>query len=392
MSPLLRPARLLALVALAVCLLAPACSGDGGDDAAAPPPSDAGPIDGSDGGSGATTATSGTTPLPGCSTADWSLDRRIRNLVFASLSAGSRAELDTAVADEVGGVFVTSAAVPLVSSGELTSVTGALDLPPLVSIDEEGGRVQRLRDVLPRLPSAQAMAEQMSPEQIQAEMADYGASLHELGITMDSAPVVDVTTPITSDAIGDRSFGSSPEQVTADAGAFARGLLDAGVLPTLKHFPGQGSAAGDSHEQLVTTVPLAELGPHLEPYRQLLAELPRTAVMVGHLRVPGLTGDEPATVSRAAITGLLRDELGFDGLVLTDDLGGMEGILAEHPTPEAAALAVEAGADMPLVPIGSVDAVVASITDAVATGALPESQITRSSDRVLQARSGADCG
>jgi beta-N-acetylhexosaminidase len=114
--------------------------------------------------------------------------------------------------------------------------------------------------------------------------------------------------------------------------------------------------------------------------------------MVGHVRVPGLTGDEPASISRAAVTGLLRGDLGFDGLVLTDDLGAMRAIRDEVPASIAAARAVAAGVDMPLVPVTALEAVVDAVTSAVANSEVTESQVTASSNRVLRARVGASCG
>ncbi len=126
-----------------------------------------------------------------------------------------------------------------------------------------------------------------------------------LGVTIDFAPVVDVTTESDDEVIGDRSFGSDPAQVTEFAGAYAQGLRDAGLLPVLKHFPGHGHASGDSHQGGVVTPPLADLQANdLVPYRTLTTQAP-VAVMVGHMQVPGLTGSDPASLSPAAY-GLLR--------------------------------------------------------------------------------------
>ncbi len=121
-------------------------------------------------------------------------------------------------------------------------------------------------------------------------------------ITVDFAPVVDVTSDADDTVIGDRSFGDDPAKVTDYAGAYARGLRDAGVLPVLKHFPGHGHGSGDSHTAgAVTTPPLAELQNNdLVPYRTLTTQ-PPVAVMVGHLEVPGLTGADPASLSPAGV-------------------------------------------------------------------------------------------
>jgi len=328
--------------------------------------------------------------VPACSTAGWGSDAQIASLLFVSLSQSSVGELEWALEAQVGGVFIGTGAVPLVTSGQVAAATGAVARPPLVAIDEEGGRVQRLAGHLGALPSAREMGRTMSPDAVRGLAREHGAKLGELGITVVFAPVVDVTDAPAATVIGDRSFGASADVVTSHGGAFALGLTDSGLVPTLKHFPGHGRGSGDSHYELVFTPPLGEMGPDLAPYRDLLSVVPGVAVMVGHLRVPGLD-DEPATTSHAAITGLLRGELGFDGLVVTDDLGGMVGIRQLYSVPDASVRAVMAGADMVLVPVGEMGQVTAALQAAVADGRLPHDQLQASADRVLRARSGAAC-
>ena len=170
-----------------------------------------------------------------------------------------------------------------------------------------------------------------------------------LGVDIDFAPVVDVSGATTGGVIGDRAYGADPTSVAAYAGAFAAGLRQAGILPTLKHFPGHGRAVGDSHEELATAPPLAELEQlDLVPYRELLDDGP-SAVMVGHLDVAGLTEPGlPASLSPATYA-LLRDQLGFTGLVVTDELGGMAAVSSRFSAPEAVVRAIAAGADLALV-------------------------------------------
>lgn len=321
-----------------------------------------------------------------CTTAHWPLDDRVRSLIFATLATGQPAEIRDALGERVGGLFVSSAAAPAVDDGTLLATIEGAERTPLVAIDEEGGRVQQL--AMAPLPSAREMGASMSSEEIRATAARHGDAMRSLGITIDFAPVVDVSDTPDGHVIGDRSFSATPDGVTEAAGAFARGLADAGVVPTFKHFPGHGRASGDSHNELVTTPHIDDMDGDLAPYRELTAEMPDAAVMTGHLRVPGLTGDNPATISPEAITGLLREELGFDGLVVTDDLGGMRGVLDLHTTTGAAVLAVMAGVDMPLVPAALAGEVADALTAAVADGRLDENQVTASADRVLRAR---DC-
>jgi beta-N-acetylhexosaminidase len=199
--------------------------------------------------------------------------------------------------------------------------------------------------------------------------------MRKLGITIDFAPVVDVTDASADSVIGDRSFGSDPDQVTAYAGAYAQGLRDAGLLPVLKHFPGHGHGSGDSHTGGVITPPLSDLqNSDLVPYRVLVNATP-VAVMVGHLQVPGLTGSDPASLSRAAVQ-LLRDGTGygappFNGPVLSDDLSSGAAISDRYGVAEAALRTLQAGTDNALwLSTDEVPAVLDRLEKAVVTGEL----------------------
>ena len=330
----------------------------------------------------------------GCSSADLTVSERVRLLLFVTIAptgAGLAAGLKTGA----GGIFLPAGSADLVARGAVNDAVDTAPRPPLVAVDEEGGRVQRLASVVGRLPTARDMA-RLGPAAIRKLARDHGEGLRSLGITMDFAPVLDVVDDDEiggSGAIGDRSFSSDPAVVTESAGAFAAGLAEAGVIPTYKHFPGHGHASGDSHRGVVVTPPLDALGPDLEPYRQLLSADPQpVAVMVGHLVVPGLTNGEPATVSREAVTGLLRETYGFDGLIVTDDLSGMRGILDRYSTTEAAVRAVEAGVDMVLIPTSDAQRVARAIEAAVAGGRLSVAQLNASADRVLRSASSPRCG
>lgn len=242
--------------------------------------------------------------------------------------------------------------------------------PLTVSVDEEGGLVQRLSDLIGELPSAQEMAETMSPDQVRDMMRVHGEKLRGLGITMDFAPVVDLAggEEVSDNAIGSRSFSADPQVVTDYARAYAEGLQQAGIAPVLKHYPGHGHATGDSHMGSVSTPPWEELEKaDLVPFAQL-SELPGIAIMVGHMQVPGM-GDLPASINPE----IYRQLDGFGGQVITDDLSGMAAV-ADHYTPEQAAVAaLEAGADVALVAAGTVDmrAVVDAVQAAIDEGKIP---------------------
>jgi beta-N-acetylhexosaminidase len=259
-----------------------------------------------------------------------------------------------------------------------------------ISVDEEGGRVARLSSLIGPAPSARVLAQTHTPDQVYSMALDRGHRMRGLGITIDFAPVVDVTDAPDDSVIGDRSFSSDPAVVTAYAGAYARGLRDAGLLPVLKHFPGHGHGSGDSHKAgVVTTPPLDQLqNDDLVPYRTLVSAAP-VGVMIGHLQVPGLTGDQPASLSKAAIQ-LLRTGTGykgpaFDGPVFSDDLSSMAAINEHYGVPEAVLRALQAGTDIALwVTTDEVPAVLDRLEKALGAGELTMPAVDASVLRVAK--------
>src|SRR4249920_2033961 len=204
--------------------------------------------------------------------------------------------------NHVGGIFIGSwTDLSMLTDGSIPDIAGAAGpLALAVSVDEEGGRVQRLSSLIGSQPSPRVLAQTKTVDEVYQIALQRGQAMRGLGITVDFAPVVDVTAAADDTVIGDRSFGSDPAVVTQYAGAYARGLRDAGLLPVLKHFPGHGHGSGDSHTGAVTTPPVADLkNSDLVPYRTLAAQSP-VGVMVGHMQVPGLTGSDPASLSPSA--------------------------------------------------------------------------------------------
>jgi beta-N-acetylhexosaminidase len=263
-------------------------------------------------------------------------------------------------------------------------------LPLAVSVDEEGGRVSRLSNLIGIQPSPRVLSQTKTPAQVHELALKRGQDMKKLGVTIDFAPVVDVTTESDDEVIGDRSFGSDPAKVAEYAGAYAKGLREAGVLPVLKHFPGHGHASGDSHQSGVVTPPVADLKANdLIPYRTLTTQAP-VAVMVGHMQVPELTGSDPASLSPAAY-GLLRSgEYGgppFEGLVFTDDLSSMGAINQRYGVADAVLKSLQAGADVALwVTTKEVPAVLDRLEQARAAGELDMGRIDASVLRVAAAK------
>jgi beta-N-acetylhexosaminidase len=286
----------------------------------------------------------------------------------------------------VGGVFIGGNATAILRGDALAPMRAASPLPVAVAVDEEGGRVQRIDALDGSMPSAREMAARDTPEQVRELGARRGRELRARGVTVDMAPVLDLDAGPADGAIGDRSYGADPATVVRYAGAFAAGLRDAGVLPVFKHFPGHGRASGDSHDGVVTTPPLDALrADDLVPYRELLGVGP-AAVMVGHLTVPGLTEGQPASLDPAAYR-LLRAELGFSGLVITDDVGAMRAVTDRYPLPDAVLAALRAGADMALwTSTAELDEVLDRLQTAVTDGRLPERNVDESTARVLAAK------
>ena len=221
-------------------------------------------------------------------------------------------------------------------------IVGRAGAPVLV--DQEGGRVQRLTAPhWPRYPAAARYAE-LDPADIGegARMARLGAELMardlaEAGITVDCAPVLDVPIEGGTPAIGDRGFARDHRTVAALARSFAEGLMAGGVLPVMKHVPGHGRAEVDSHHDLpVVTADRAALERDFAPFKAL-ADLPMA--MTGHIVFRAIDPDRPATTSKRVIDGVIRGEIGFDGLLLTDDLSmeALRGTLGERAAAAAAA-------------------------------------------------------
>ncbi|MDY6996387.1 MAG: glycoside hydrolase family 3 N-terminal domain-containing protein [Actinomycetota bacterium] len=317
-------------------------------------------------------------------------------MVGVSGAADARAVADT---HHVGGIMIGSwTDLSMLSDGSLADIAaGAGPLPLAVSVDEEGGRVSRLSGVIGSQPSPRTLARTSSPEQVRQIAAERGRQMRNLGITIDFAPVVDVTGAADGTVIGDRSFGADPAVVTDFAGAYAQGLRDAGVLPVLKHFPGHGRASGDSHTGAVVTPPLDQLlTDDLVPYRTLTAQAP-VGVMVGHMQVPGLTGSEPASLSPAAYALLRSGDYGgapFNGPVFTDDLSGMRAVSDRFGVPDAVLRGLQAGADVALwVSSGEVPAVLDRLEAAVAAGELTLPNVDASVHRVAAMKGpSAQCG
>lgn len=262
----------------------------------------------------------------------------------------------------------------------------ASSIPLFIGVDEEGGSVARLANHpgfdLPQYESAGAVGATGDPENAREMGRVIGAYLKEYGFNLDFAPVADVNTNPQNPVIGDRAFSSQPRQAAQMASAMAEGLAQEGIIPVFKHFPGHGDTAEDSHSGIAVTYKTAQEMESCEwiPFSQV----PEGAwVMVGHIAAPEITGDlTPASLSPALVTGLLREQLGFEGLVVTDSLA-MGAITQEYTPGQAALEALNAGCDLLLMPAGLEEAFEAVVT-AVENGTLSQEQLDQSVERILE--------
>jgi beta-N-acetylhexosaminidase len=223
-------------------------------------------------------------------------------------------------------------------------------LPPFIAVDQEGGNVVRISEGAVVLPGNMALGATGSTQLAYDAGRAQGEGLRLLGFNMNLAPVLDVNVNPRNPVIGIRSFGDHPDRV-ADFGAdFIRGQQDAQIVTVAKHFPGHGSVDADSHRALpVMRETEAEVMRQLEPFSRAIHN-GLDGLMTAHVAVPSLTHSSlPATLSPQILTGLLRQKLGFDGLVLTDELE-MEAIAKSYGVGPAAVAAIKAGADMVLIP------------------------------------------
>ena len=264
--------------------------------------------------------------------------------------------------------------------------------PLLVAIDQEGGRVVRLTgDVgFPTFPSAAVMSNSPAAEQMVRDAASRTATgLQALGINMNCAPVLDVVTDPANRVIGDRSYGSDPSVVEELGLAAISATQNMRVAAVAKHFPGHGATAVDSHFDLpVIMLGRSEMDAiHLPPFRSA-AHAGVAAIMTAHAHYPKLDPEFPSTLSRRILTGVLRDEWGYEGVIVTDSLT-MGAIGRRQPIPGACVASLAAGADLLLIP-GSpplyrqcLDA----IAQAVEEERIPRDQIEKALARVLRLRS-----
>jgi beta-N-acetylhexosaminidase len=280
------------------------------------------------------------------------LDRKASLVLVAPVLNFDMTTVRVAAQAGAGGVLFLGGAQPPAGLGAQlrTALATGKGPVPIAMADEEGGGIQRLAPAVTSMPWPRTMASTMSTGQVQSLLTTAGSQMRALDVGMDLAPVADLDAnpgPSATDPDGQRSFSADPTTASRYTVAYASGLLQAGVIPVVKHFPGLGGATGNTDNGPASTPPLATLeAKGLAPFRATIAAgLP--AIMVSNASVPGLTGS-PASMSASVVAGLLRNQLGFNGLVLTDSVSAGAIAAAGYDVPKAAVAAISAGDDMVL--------------------------------------------
>ncbi|WP_040346354.1 beta-N-acetylhexosaminidase [Neobacillus bataviensis] len=321
-----------------------------------------------------------------------SLEDKIGQMILAGVSGttmdASAKKLISQI--HVGGIifyknnFETSAqAVQFVNQ---LKAGNSSSLPLLLGVDQEGGRVTRLPGGLVNFPPNKQIGQVNNPEFSYKVGTLLGQELKEFGLNLDFAPVLDINSNPNNPVIGDRSFGNNAEIVSKLGVQTMKGIQSQNVITTIKHFPGHGDTSVDSHLDLpIVNKSLKELKElELIPFERAINQ-GADVVMVAHILLPQLDKSNPGTMSKAVMTDLLRKQLGFTGVIMTDDM--TMGAITEHfDTGKAAVESVKAGSDIILVghDYNNVVKIISSLKTAVQNGEISEQRLNESIERIIQ--------
>ncbi len=294
------------------------------------------------------------------------LRRRIGQLLIAGFSGEQLPVELKALARDFGLGGVTLFARNVVEPAQVAELCYEAahltpEMPAWVSVDQEGGRVARLKAPFTEWPTMATLGRSGDVTLAERFARALALELRAVGVTLDFAPVLDVHTNPKNPVIGDRALAENPKDVARLGAAIVRALQDEGIAACGKHFPGHGDTLTDSHLEL----PLVEQPPErlreveFLPFRAAI-DAGVATIMTAHVFVPSLDEERPATLSRRIVTGILREELGYQGVILSDDLE-MKALANEHSVADAAVLAIEAGCDGVLICSGNQDAQVRAL-------------------------------
>jgi beta-N-acetylhexosaminidase len=318
-----------------------------------------------------------------------SLDDKLGQLFIPTFLCCGYSKNNAAMVEQLhtGGFIIYSANLQNASQARalIAAAKAHSIIPPLVTLDEEGGGVDRLKDIYGPRPSARTIANSRSTAYATSQGAQVARDMAALGFNVDFAPDVDIQL-VRGPDLGSRNFGTDPQTVITYAGAYLNGLQSNGVLGVPKHFPGLGAATIDAHAGLPvinrTRQQIEDV--ELAPYRALIASGQVGAIMSTDLLMPALDPDMPAELSPKIIDGVLRHDLGFAGVVITDALY-MDGVTQHYSMNEAGVLAILAGCDMLEGPMtsGQMTGMINALKAALSSGRLTQARIDLSVRRIL---------
>ncbi len=329
------------------------------------------------------------------------LEEKVGQLFIAAFRNNYRGDpllvLDERTAGQIekyslGGVIFFSENINTISqtTGLINEMQAVSKIPLFIAVDEEGGRVSRIGNnykmKTTKIPSAQEIGLADDPELAYRLGEVLGTELSALGFNMNFAPVADVNTNPHNPVIGDRSFGSDPAKVGVMVEQLTAGMQGQNISAVLKHFPGHGDTSLDSHLEAVTVNNDIERLREIEfiPFKRGIAA-GADAVMTAHIKMPEIENEDiPATLSKKILTELLREELNFNGLIITDALE-MKAITNYWSAARASVMALKAGADIILMP-SSLDDAYHGILKAVRQGEISEERVEQSVRRILEVK------
>ena len=324
---------------------------------------------------------------------DMTLDEKIGQLVIAGIDGTSINKESQQLIEhyQIGGIifYANNVDTPdqtVQFANNLKVANQNNPLPLFTSIDQEGGRVARLPKQVAKLPTSATIGKTNDPDYAFNIGRILGKQLTQFGFNMNFAPVLDVNSNPNNPVIGDRSFSADPKIVSTLGIQTMNGIEEEHVIPVVKHFPGHGDTSIDSHLELPKVHKTLQQLEQLEliPFKKAI-EADTDVVMVAHILLPQLDETYPASMSAPIITDLLREQLGFNGLVMTDDMT-MKAITNHYGIAQAAVQSVKAGSDVILVAHdpAKVIAVIEALKAAVASNEISEQRIDESVMRIIE--------
>lgn len=319
------------------------------------------------------------------------LDEKIGQMIVAGFNGTDVNEelINLVNTNKVGGVILFKRNIE--TSEQLKKLNNNIDglnkeIPLFISVDEEGGRVNRLPSDMENFPSAREVGLKNDKDYAYNNGKSIGESLKVTGFNMNYAPVLDIFSNPKNTVIGDRAFGSDVETVSTMGIATMKGIEEEGIISVIKHFPGHGDTSVDSHYGLPIVYKTLEELENFEliPFKKAIKEGCK-AIMVSHILLDKIDKQNPSSMSETVVTDILREQLGFDGVVITDDME-MGAITENFTVEDACVQSIIAGCDIVLIGSGneSIYNTIQAIKDSILNGKITEERINESVVRIIK--------